>query len=414
MAEKIIMPKAGMAMEEGKIIKWFVREGDRVKTGDPIMEIETDKVSMEIESPAEGTVLKILAQEGDTVPVTQTIGYIGEPGEVIGEKTANAGPKAQSKGSGEYDVIVVGGGPAGYVAVIKAAQLGGKVALVEKDTVGGTCLNRGCIATETYLKSAEILHHIASSAYRGIHVDPSALRFDMKEALKNKNDVVKKLTNGVAGLLRSNGVEVINGCGIIKDAGSVAVGDRVYSAKSIIYAGGSVPGKISIPGIDSDRVLTSDAVLDMDEIPERLAVIGGGVIGLELGLAFLRFGSKVTVIEMMDTVVPNMDKEVSALLRRELEKAGMEIITSAGVKEITEEKDGLKLLLNNGKVVEADKALLSIGRKPDVLGIEFLRGRDGPGARQGKRVHADEHSQCLCARRYQRFMHACACSIQNG
>ena len=372
MAEKIIMPKAGMAMEEGKIIKWLVGEGEAVEKGAPLLEIETDKVSMEIEATVSGTLLKILAHEGDTVPVIQTIGYIGTPGEAIDAPQQVQSHTAKDSSSADYDVIVVGGGPAGYVAAIKAAQLGGKVALVEKDTVGGTCLNRGCIPTKTYLKSAEILNHIVSSDYRGIHVDAKAVSFDMKKALSNKNDVVKKLTGGVAALLKSNGVAVISGEGIIKDAGTVSVGGKAYSGKSLIYAGGSIPTRINIPGIEAKNVLTSDEILDIDEVPKKLAVIGGGVIGVELGQAFASFGSKVTIIEMMDTVVPNMDTDVSVALKKELEAHGITVMTSVSLKEIVEESGGLKLVLDNGTQIDADKALLSIGRKPDVSGIDAL------------------------------------------
>jgi len=267
---------------------------------------------------------------------------------------------------------VIGGGPAGYVAAIKAVQLGGKVALVEKDTVGGTCLNRGCIPTKTYLKSAEILSHIRNSAYRGIHVDEKGVRFDMEETLKNKNEVVKKLTGGVARLLRSNGVDLIRGTGVARSATVVEVEGKQYACRSVIFAGGSTTGMIDIPGIDSRYVLNSDELLALDKIPAKMAVIGGGVVGVELGSAFAAFGSRVTIIELMDRIVPNMDEEVSALLKLELVKKGMKILNSVRLKKIEETGNGIKLVLDDGKIIEADIALMSIGRVPDCAGIEQL------------------------------------------
>ncbi|MFA5651663.1 MAG: FAD-dependent oxidoreductase, partial [Proteiniphilum sp.] len=317
MAFEIIMPKAGIDMTEGQIVKWLKKEGDPVTEGEIILEIMTDKTSMEIEAEETGILLKIVHQDGDTVPVTEVIGYIGDENEsvdtlmpeVIEDTGAEESEedKRMARLEDNYQVVVIGGGPAGYVAAIKAAQLGAKVAIVEKGVFGGTCLNVGCIPTKTYLKNVEIIEHIKVAASRGIIIDSSAIKVDMEKVQEFKNGVVKKLTSGVEALLKSNGVDIYRGVGKINKNKDVVVNDnQVIKADKIILAGGSKVSKINIPGIESEKVLTSDDLLAIKEVPETLAVIGGGVIGTEMGQSFAGLGSKVTIIEMMDRIVANL------------------------------------------------------------------------------------------------------------
>ena len=337
MATTVIMPKAGMAMEEGTILKWLKSEGDSVSQGEPLLEILTDKVNMEVEAMVSGTLIKILRQEGEVVPVTQVIAYIGTPGEQI-QPDANASVSpapgvsqspvlptakpvagqvsqpsqtpspATARASNEYDVVVIGGGPAGYIAALKAAQLGGKVALVEKDALGGTCVNRGCIPTKTYLKNVEVLETIRHARNRGIILKSEDYQIDMDHVVKLKDDVVASLSTGVSGLLKSFGVKVFKGLGKITSDKKVSVdGTMILDAGKIILASGSKPSRLNISGMDSRLVLTSDEILDLKEIPESLAIIGGGVIGLEMATVFRAYGSAVTIIEMEARLVPFMD-----------------------------------------------------------------------------------------------------------
>ena len=348
MATEIIMPKAGIDMTEGQIIKWNKKEGDKVEAGEILLEIMTDKTSMELEAEESGYLIKIVKGDGETVPVTEVIGYIGAEGEAAPTGTSsssapvseNAPQKVEvkaetpketkseeikpvaktEKGEDEFDVVVIGGGPAGYVAAIRAAQVGGKVSVIEKSELGGTCLNRVCIPTKTFLKNTEIIEGIEMSAKRGIVLESEKFTVNMPKVVSLKNEIVKTLTNGVQGLLKSNSVKIFKGVGKIdKDKNVVVNGEKVLKTDKIILAGGSKVGTVNIPGIESKKVLTSDDILDLQELPKSLVVIGGGVVGVELGQAYLSFGTEVTVVEMMDRIIPGVDREASETLLIELE-----------------------------------------------------------------------------------------------
>ncbi len=382
------MPKAGIDMTEGEIVRWVKNEGDAVQEGEIILEIMTDKTSMEIEAEASGKLLKIVHGAGATVPIAEVIAYIGEEGdsldtvqtkdEVLPEKMEPAPSDVEGKlplirMEGSYHVAVIGGGPAGYVAAIKAAQLGAKVAIVEKSEFGGTCLNKGCIPTKTFLRNAEILNGVKQAAARGILFKDTSFDVDVKKLVSYKNSVVKKLTGGVYSLLKSNNVEVFRGTGRInKDKDIVINGSEIIKADKIILAGGSKVAQIPIPGIESEHVLTSDSILDLQDLPESLLVIGGGVIGVEMAQALGSLGTKVTIVEMAERIIPALDEEVSDTLRKEMEATGIKILTGAGIDKLEDKDGGIEATLKDGTKVLAKKALLSIGRVPDLEGIGEL------------------------------------------
>lgn len=368
MAVEVYMPKNGMDMTEGTLIRWLKNEGDSVEKDEPIMEIETDKVTMESESPASGILLKKLYEQGDVVPVLTVMGYIGQPGEKISEHISaplqETAPADQNSESCTYRVAVIGGGPAGYVAAIRAAQLGAHVVLFEKDTVGGTCLNRGCVPTKTFLKTAEYLQHIRRASTRGIQISGTTT-VDMPAVVANKNHVVKTLTGGVAALLRSNGVTVVQGKAELTSAHKIVCEGQEYTAEYIILCGGSKAVRIPIPGIDSPNVLTSTDILDLQEVPKSLCIIGGGVIGCEFASAFQAFGSQVTIVEKMDRLMMTMDADISENLKKSMKKSGIEIYLGDGVCKI-EDQNGTIQVTTDHHTISCDKVLLSIGRVSDL------------------------------------------------
>lgn len=274
----------------------------------------------------------------------------------------------------QYDIAVIGGGPAGYIAAIKGAQLGCSVILFEKSVVGGTCLNRGCIPTKTYLKGAEMIRHIRMAKQYGILNDPS-ISIDMNKAVDNKNRVVKQLTSGVAALLKSNGIEVINQEAALSSETTIISGDCRYQAKNIILCGGSKSSRIPIPGVEHENVLTSDEILDLKVLPKRLAIIGGGVIGCELASAFHGYGSHITIIEAENRILPQMDVDISKGMKAHFEQDNINVLTSQKVEKITHQASESMLHLAGGKTIVADKILLSIGRSADLSCLGDLQDK---------------------------------------
>jgi dihydrolipoamide dehydrogenase len=286
----------------------------------------------------------------------------------------------------QYDLVVIGGGPAGYNSAEYASKNGLKVLLAEKNKLGGTCLNRGCIPTKTFLYASKIYHY-ANGAGKSYGVTDNGAALDHTAVVRKKDEVVGTLVQGIAGGLRREKVKVIEGeASITKNNGdlTVTVGSESYTAKNIILATGSSPFVPPIEGIKDElakgRAVTSDEILDMEEVPEKLTIVGGGVIGFEMAAYFNEAGSKVTVVEMLDKVLGPNDREVSQLLQKEMEKKGIVFHLSSTVKAI---KDGVVTFTKDGQdqTVEYDKVLMSVGRKAnisinglDTCGVQLERG----------------------------------------
>lgn len=286
-----------------------------------------------------------------------------------------------------FDLIIVGAGPGGYVAAIRAAQLGAKVALVEAIAVGGTCLNRGCIPSKALIKCAEVLEEVKGGKTFGINVE--GVSVDYNAVRKHKDRVVKQLVMGVEGLLKARKVQVFYGRGKLLSPTEVEVAgaestERI-SGKHILWATGSVPFVLPIPGADGPGVVTSDEAVDFPGPPESMAIIGGGAIGCEFAYVYSRFGTKVTIVEMMPGLMPTEDPEATEVLAGSLKKTGVKIALGAKAQAI-EEREGKKVLVfeqdGEEKTVAAEMVLMAAGRRANTAamgleeaGLELDRGR---------------------------------------
>jgi dihydrolipoamide dehydrogenase len=280
-----------------------------------------------------------------------------------------------------YDVIIIGSGPGGYVCAIRCAQLGLKTACVEgRETLGGTCLNVGCIPSKALLHASHQVHE-AEENFAKMGIKVGAPKLDWKQMLAYKQDTIDANTKGIEFLFKKNKVDWLKGWGSIPEPGKVKVGDEVHEARHIVIASGSEPA--SIPGaeveIDEKVVVTSTGALELGKIPKRMVVVGGGVIGLELGSVYSRLGTEVTVIEYLDHVTPGMDGEVSKTFQRILSKQGLNFVMGAAVSKVAATKSKATVTYSARKDgsehrIEADVVLVATGRKPftDGLGLEAL------------------------------------------
>ncbi|MGI6358497.1 MAG: dihydrolipoyl dehydrogenase [Bacillota bacterium] len=262
------------------------------------------------------------------------------------------------------DLVIIGGGPGGYVAAIRAAQLGMQVTLVEKDQLGGTCLNRGCIPTKAYYQNAALLRSLESLEQFNISTGP--WQFDLPGAYRRKQETVHNLVHGVERLLQANGVQVIKGLATITSPGQVAVNGELLQTKRILIAAGSISAKLPIPGMDLPQVLNSDQILELQTVPRHLTVIGGGVIGLEFACIFHAFGSEVTVVEYQPELLSVIDKEIAKRMKAYLKRQGMNIQTGAAVKAVSQTGDGLTLTVSGPKgefQLQTETILLATGRR---------------------------------------------------
>ncbi|NLX06222.1 MAG: dihydrolipoyl dehydrogenase [Phycisphaerae bacterium] len=277
-----------------------------------------------------------------------------------------------------YNIAIIGTGPGGYVAALKAGAMGAKCAVVEKSHLGGTCLNWGCIPSKALLASAELMHHIQDAAELGIDVK-GEVGFDWTRIQGRKDRIVGTLRSGIGALFKSRKVTLHQGRATLNGPGKVAVaGDdgktTEFTADKIILAVGSVPSRIPNWPTDPQLVCTSDEGLHWKELPKRLLIVGGGVIGCEFACMFQPFGVQVTVVEMMPHLLPFQDADLGAALEKAFKKRGIKCYTDTSVKGIETPGNGIKAVLSNGETIEADKVLVATGRWPNTkdIGLESV------------------------------------------
>ncbi len=277
----------------------------------------------------------------------------------------------------EFDVIVIGSGSAGYVSAIRLADLGKSVLIIEEKTLGGTCLNRGCIPTKAILKAADVYRESLESKVFGIHVEN--VSYNSEEIKKWKEVVVKKLVSGVDFLLKARKVQIKYGKGYLVDGNTVEVqsetGKEIYKGKDIVIATGSEPAMIPAFKIDHINVLTSDDALELTNYPKEIVIVGAGAIGMEFATFFNALNIKVTVVEMMETVTPTLeDRRLTNLIQRIYEKKGVIFKLGKKIENIETKENKVYLTLNDGEVIKTEKVLVSIGRKlnSENIGLEKL------------------------------------------
>ncbi|OSB09413.1 dihydrolipoyl dehydrogenase [Paraclostridium bifermentans] len=283
-------------------------------------------------------------------------------------------------------VAVIGGGPGGYVAAIKAAMLGAEVTVIEKRKVGGTCLNVGCIPTKALLASSSLISSIKEAKDFGIHIN-GEVEANFDDIMNRKNKVVSQLISGIEFLFEKRGIKLVNGFGKLVDTNKIEVNKEdgskeLVEADKIILANGSQPVILPMFPYDGDKIITSDEALNLKDVPKSLLIVGGGVIGCEFGQFFRALGTEVTIVEMFDQLLPLEDKDVAKQLQRQFKKDKIKVMTGVKIEKCEIVDNEVVATLSNGKEVKAEKALLSIGRKPyldnsgiEDIGIQLERGK---------------------------------------
>lgn len=381
MTVEIKVPYLGHNVPKATVVRWLKQVGDDLKTAESVVELEAEKAVIAIESPTDGTLLEIVASEGTVVKTEDLLGIAARLGENASEKlpAAVASPNPEvpppSLSPAERNfprrVVVIGGGPGGYSTAIKAAQKGATVTLIEKDKLGGTCLNTGCMPTKSYLNKADILARLAASpVFRGIQ----NAAIDMPQLVASTCRAVDDLVQGIRLLMERYRIETVKGTAALTGFRKVSVqpdDDKRYSmeADAVVIASGSVP--MDIPGVEVNghRVHNTDTIWKLDYVPQRILIAGTGAVGVEFACIFSALGSQVTLVEILEQAMPGMDMEMADALSQALRQRGVELLTSTRILEAIDSESAVAATIGNSESHQTrkfDSVLIAAGRRPAV------------------------------------------------
>ncbi len=372
MTQEIKVPDIG-DFKSVPVIEVLVKVGDAIKAEDPLIVLESDKATMEVPAPAAGVVAEIFVKVGDKVGEGALILTLEGAAKAEAPKAAPAAAPAPAAGDLHAEVLVLGAGPGGYSAAFRAADLGAKVVLVERwPVLGGVCLNVGCIPSKALLHAAKVIDEAGDFAAHGIAFEKP--KVDLDKLRGWKESVVKRLTGGLAGMAKQRKVTVVTGLGAFASPNTLQV-TAADGAKQMIsfdkanIAAGSEAVTLPFIPHDDPRVIDSTGALELDGVPQRLLVLGGGIIGLEMATVYHSLGSKVTVVELLDQIIPGADKDIVTPLARRIEKRYEKILLKTKVVAVKAEEAGLRVTFEaaDGTTSEDvfDKLLVAVGRKPN-------------------------------------------------
>ncbi len=369
----LVIPDIG-GFENVEIIEIHVSAGDELQPEDPVLTLESDKATMDIPSPAAGKLLELSVKVGDKVSEGSSIGRLAASGKspaAVAETSAGSETAAEPSGDAHAEVLVLGAGPGGYTAAFRAADLGKQVILVERyATLGGVCLNVGCIPSKALLHTAQIINEAEHMEQNGVKFGKPQIDLDGVRGFKSK--VVDKLTGGLKQLAKQRKVEVVTGTGEFIDDHHLKVQSdgvaQIISFDHCIIAAGSQATQIPSFPNDDERLMDSTDALELAEVPAKLLIIGGGIIGLEMATVYAALGAEVTVVEFMDSLIPGCDKDLVRPLMKHIKGKYKEILLSTKVAEIKAQKNGLKVSFEGKNAPDArlyDRVLVAVGRRPN-------------------------------------------------